>query len=266
MSKASFVVYIDESGDEGFKFPTEAGGQGSSEWFVVSAVVTRKSSDLATVKLVDRVREKLGKPKGTELHYRKLDHAPRVVLAQEIGAETGLLWIAVAIHKPTLTKLRTERLYFYACRYLLERVCWLCREKVKPGEGDGSAEIIFSNRSSMSYADFRAYLKRLGEMRDTHIWPSILRSDQVIAAKAREKRGLQIADAVASAVFFALTPLPKLGIAECRYARAMRPRCFVAQKATAAGSGLKVFPKPAEIPATAHPYLQWAFEDYELRK
>ena len=39
---ASFVVYVDESGDEGFKFqPRESG---SSRWFVMSAIVFRKSS------------------------------------------------------------------------------------------------------------------------------------------------------------------------------------------------------------------------------
>ena len=51
----SFVVSIDESGDEGF-------ATGSSEWFVLSAVVTRKCNDLEAVKLVDRVRTLLGRP------------------------------------------------------------------------------------------------------------------------------------------------------------------------------------------------------------
>ena len=53
----TFVVYIDESGDEGFSF-----GRGSSEWFVLSGVITRKAHDLETVKLVDKVRARLGKP------------------------------------------------------------------------------------------------------------------------------------------------------------------------------------------------------------
>ena len=259
VSTASFVVYIDESGDEGFKFP------GSSEWFVVSAVVTRKSGDLEAVKLVDRVREKIGKPKGYELHYRKLEHEPRVIIANEIGEAKDLIWSAVAIHKPTLTKLGKERLYFYACRLLLERVCALCIEYRKAGEGDGSAEIIFSNRTAMSYADFREYLRLLGEMRDTNIVPRILPPNQVTASIPRDRRGLQIADAVASAVYFALTPGAKYGIAECRYVRAMRPRCFV-MKGTPAGWGLKVFPKVAKIPEERHAFLKWAFEAYDLRK
>jgi hypothetical protein len=38
-----FRVYIDESGDEGFKF--DQPGKGSSRWFVLSAVVTREEND-----------------------------------------------------------------------------------------------------------------------------------------------------------------------------------------------------------------------------
>jgi hypothetical protein len=55
--RASFVVYVDESGDEGFAFKEPY--TGSSHWFVLSAVVTHKCLDLETVKLVDEVRQHL---------------------------------------------------------------------------------------------------------------------------------------------------------------------------------------------------------------
>lgn len=49
---ASFVAYVDESGDEGFKFlPNE---KGSSRWFVLSAMVIRKENDLQVVESPDR--------------------------------------------------------------------------------------------------------------------------------------------------------------------------------------------------------------------
>lgn len=44
---ASFVAYVDESGDEGFKFLPNA--QGSSRWFVLSAMVIRRENDLQVV-------------------------------------------------------------------------------------------------------------------------------------------------------------------------------------------------------------------------
>jgi len=55
----SFVAYIDESGCEGFKFlPDE---QGSSRWFVLSALVFRKENDLQAVQLAKTARELLKK-------------------------------------------------------------------------------------------------------------------------------------------------------------------------------------------------------------
>ena len=51
---SSFVAYMDESGDEGFKFlPND---QGSSRWFVLSALVIRKENDLQVVQLARQAR------------------------------------------------------------------------------------------------------------------------------------------------------------------------------------------------------------------
>ncbi len=77
---ASWVVYIDESGDEGFLFD-----KGSSEWFVLSAVVTQKATDLETVKLVDRVRAQiLKRTDHNPLHFRKLKHEHRIPFLHEL--------------------------------------------------------------------------------------------------------------------------------------------------------------------------------------
>ena len=62
----SFVVYIDESGDEGFVFNDD--GSGSSRWFVLSAAVIRKVNDLQMVSCLKEARAVLGKPPKTPLH------------------------------------------------------------------------------------------------------------------------------------------------------------------------------------------------------
>ena len=54
---ASFLAYVDESGDEGFAF-NEA-GSGSSRWFILSAVVIRQTNDLHMVSCLKQVREVL---------------------------------------------------------------------------------------------------------------------------------------------------------------------------------------------------------------
>lgn len=69
---ASFTIYIDESGDEGFVFqPNE---RGSSRWLVLSAVVFRKSNDLQAVHLMREVRVRLGKEPKKALHFREMKH------------------------------------------------------------------------------------------------------------------------------------------------------------------------------------------------
>jgi hypothetical protein len=93
---SSFVGYVDESGDEGFAFE-----RGSSRWFVLSCVILRKTDDLSVVKLVDDVRDRLGKPARKPLHFRDLRHEMRLPYVQAIAA-ADLKTVSVLIHKPSL--------------------------------------------------------------------------------------------------------------------------------------------------------------------
>ena len=85
MSKSSFRVYVDESGDEGFVFHTD--GTGSSRWLVLSAVMVRTKNDLSLVKLVGETRKLLGRQPGQHLHFRDLKHAQRVPYIRQIAKE-----------------------------------------------------------------------------------------------------------------------------------------------------------------------------------
>jgi Protein of unknown function (DUF3800) len=96
MSSPTFVVYVDESGDEGFSF-----GRGSSDWFVLSAVIIKKSIELETVKLVDRIRTQLQKPEKKPLHFRDLKHEQRLPYIGEIG-KANLRTVSVITHKPSI--------------------------------------------------------------------------------------------------------------------------------------------------------------------
>src|SRR5690349_7557440 len=92
----SFVAYIDESGDEGFKFAS-----GSSEWFVLSAVITRKMLDTATVKLVDDVRTILKCQSRKPLHFSCMKHEQRLPYVDRV-AKGGLRALSVLVHKPSI--------------------------------------------------------------------------------------------------------------------------------------------------------------------
>ncbi len=231
----SFVVYIDESGDEGFVF-----GSGSSEWFVLSAVVTLKDEDLQTVKLVDRVRQRLGRPEHKPLHFRDLRHEHRLPFIAEI-ARASLRVVTLLIHKPSLREpeelRRGSLLYFRAAHDLLERVGRLCRDG-RPRAGDGTAEVVFSNRSGMSYEDL------IESMRIDRFEGTAIRHDQIYAHAAGRRTGLQIADAVASGFFKAVEPTD-YGHTEDRYARMLKPVLY-RKEGVYQGYGLKLWPQPKE--------------------
>ena len=243
---ASFAVYVDESGDEGFVFlPNE---QGSSRWLVLSAVVFRKEYDLHSVRLLKRVRQLLNKEAKQALHFRHLKHEQRVPYVRAIGEER-LRTVSVLIHKPSISepeKFQSEkfRLYRYATRLLLERVSWLCRDHRKQEAGDGTAQITFSNRSIMSYDDLRnylSYLKTTSEARDIRVDWSVVEPECVRAINHDQLAGLQIADAVASSFYFAVNR-NQYGETEDRYAR-MLSRTIYRHRGTAIGYGLKFWPE-----------------------
>ena len=255
---ASFTVYIDESGDEGFIFyPNE---RGSSRWLVLSAAVFRKNNDLDAVRLMREVREKLGKEPKKALHFREMKHEQRVPYVRAIG-EAQIRTVSVLIHKPSIKepeRFQSEsfRLYRYATRLLLERVSWLCRDNYKEGEGDGTAEIMFSNRSAMSYDDLRDYLghlKETADVKDVRVDWNVVRSERVRAVNHDQLAGLQIADAIASGIYFAVNLNP-YGDAEDRYLRLLAPT-FYRHKKTTLGYGLKFWPEDFETLAAELPHL-----------
>lgn len=259
MSEASFVVYIDESGDEGLN----RGGNASS-WFVLSAAITRKAHDLETVKVVDTVREMLKKPPKKPLHFRDLRHEHRLPFLSLLAQTHHLRAASVLVHKPSILEPETfrepHRLYFYAVRHLLERVSWFCRDRRRSGEGDGSAEIVFSNRSGMSYEDLRQYFKRLEASPSNALDWSVIRCDQMEAYTAGRRMGLQIADAIAHGFFRAVEPT-SYGHTEDRYARMLKPIVYH-NRGRYSGYGVKIWPREAH----AQPALSWLKEHYEQRQ
>ena len=256
-STPTFVAYIDESGDEGFSFD-----HGSSEWFILSAVITGKASDLETVKLVDRVRAQLNKPPRKPLHFRKLKHEQRLLFVGEI-ATAHLCAISVLVHKPSLKEpgkfQERYRLYFYSVRYLLERISWYCRDHRTVGdEGDGSVEIIFSNRSGMSYEELKEYLlhlkNRTGSL-DVRVEWSVVRSDQITTYTPGRRMGLQIADAIASSSYYAVQP-SQYGFTEGRYICMLKPIIYH-YNGRYLGYGLKFWPREVNTTEVKGQQLKW---------
>jgi hypothetical protein len=261
--KTSFRVYIDESGDEGFVFNQD--GSGSSRWLVLSALITRRETDLETVKLIDRVRAVLGRPPKSPLHFRDLKHEQRIPYVREI-AKAAVRTVSVLVHKPSIKepeKFQSEKyfLYHYASRKLLERVSWFCRDHRKEGMGNGEAEITFSNRSKMSYDELRNYLRVLKAKSDplsvTIDW-AVINPDTVQAINHEKLMGLQLADAVASSLYYAAN-INRYGETEPRYQEILRPT-FYRHKGTILGYGIKFWPNELAALLKEQPHLK-VFEE-----
>src|SRR6516165_2065032 len=91
----TFVAYIDESGCEGFAFT-----KGSSEWFVISAVVARDSNRSKLRDVSDEMKKVAGKRKDVKFSQFSGPKRARII---EMIAQQPLRAVTVFVHKPELT-------------------------------------------------------------------------------------------------------------------------------------------------------------------
>lgn len=228
----TFVVFIDEAGDEGFKFKSKPSDSGSSDWFVLSGAVFRKDDEVEQVKSVDRARAALGRDAKKPLHFRQLKHEQRIVYCREV-AKSRFSAVNVAVFKPELEGRQHSRqkmwMYHFAAKLLLERVSWLCRDRFADKQrelpGNGSAKIIISNRSAYSQADFQEYLLRVKERERSSVDWNVINVETVECRTHEELRGLQVADVLASSLFSALEPHP-LDVLELSYMKLLVNRYY----------------------------------------
>ena len=260
MSRFAYRVYVDESGDEGFVFKPD--GSGSLRWLVLSALVVREENDLKLVEMLRNVRRLLNKQPKQQLHFSDLRHEQRVPYVKQI-AELPVRTVTILIHKPGIRDpetFQTEkfRLYRYATRLLLERVSWLCRDHRHVGDGSGRADLVFSNRSIMSYEDLERYLGLLKGPCDplsVKIDWDVIDPGNVRAVNHEQLAGLQVADAVASSFFYAVN-VNRYGEVEDRYAKLLLPTAY-RHKGTTLGYGVKFWPEEVQILKSANPHVAW---------
>lgn len=244
-----FRVYIDESGDEGFKFAPDGKHDWSSLWFVITAVIVRVENEMEQVGVIDEIRARLGKDRTFSIHFREMKHEAKALCAELIG-QRRFRTVSVAVYKPAISAPENfnerYRLYFYATRYLIERVSWLCRDtRRKPTD---KAEIIFSNRAGMSYPELRDYFSTLmrhhaNASLDVRIDWSVIDCDLIRSEQHKKLMGLQVADVVASSTFAALHH-NRLGLTETGYLRRIRGIVY-RHRNQVSGYGLKVWPNGA---------------------
>lgn len=101
MSDNILNAYIDEAGDEGFK-------AGSSQWFIISAVVVEQSNDRDVARVINDIKYRLwGNVTRQPLHWVKLRHKKKQVVIQEIQRHNFILF-SVALEKKYLAPERFD--------------------------------------------------------------------------------------------------------------------------------------------------------------
>lgn len=241
-SPATFVAYIDEAGDEGFKF-----GKGSSEWFVLGAAVLRRATEMPEIKLIDDVRVRLNRGRAADrqfpakkaLHFRDLQHDVRKYYASRI-AQANLISAVVLIkkrdwlsdfHTPAERKEAGRLLYARASTALIHSISRCCQQEYHSDDaGDGSVDLIFSSRSTLDYDLLRSFVaSALNDTSKTqlhsNVSPTIIRASQIQAVMHSKSMGLQIADAVTSSYFYAVEPSQD-GFTEDTYVRLLLPCAY----------------------------------------
>ncbi len=251
---STFIAFIDESGDEGFQLHS-----GSSEWFVLSAVVMRTANELEQVKLVDVVRDGINQrrqpshriPDKKPLHFRDLKHDQRRFYAEHIS-RASLRTVSVMINKREISNPEKftpdSGLYFYAVRLLVERASWYCRDhKRRDDAGDGCLKLVFSNRAALDYTELANYLRYLETNRialDYRAAPGVVRPEDLCTYTSGKRMGLQIADAVASSYYSAVEK-SSFGFTEESYAKLLLPRAY-RHDGQLWGYGIKMVPRETE--------------------
>jgi len=251
MSKYTFNVYIDESGDEGFT--VKDGKWVSSKWFVLGALITHKASDLPISKCVDEIKNRFNWENKKPLHFLNFSHEKKRFIISQLAGQAGFKLCYVAFNKqkvPEDSHLRKKRyLYNYCTRYLLERISWLAADH------DAEAHLIFENRANTSYTELNKYITDLMGKKDVSIRPNVLKSWKNVGKS--QSKNLQLADAITTSLYKALEK-NQFSLTEHSYIESLRP--FIYHKnGNYQAYGLKLFPD-----SLIHPELQGEYKWMEL--
>ncbi|MCJ7605559.1 MAG: hypothetical protein MUO19_05940, partial [Dehalococcoidales bacterium] len=145
-------------GDEGFK-------TGASQWFIISGVVVNQENDREVAHVINEIKQQLwGEVTRQPLHWVKLRHEKKRVVISRLR-ESDFILFSVALEKKYLVQEKFDSnydrpnrmkfrwaMYFYATKLLVERICKYVERF------EGKVNLIFENRSSISYKDLRDYL------------------------------------------------------------------------------------------------------------
>lgn len=185
---SDYTVYIDEAGDLGINRGTK--------WFVLTAVIVKKSDELAIRDCIKGIKTRLNVQ---EIHMRNInDFMRRAFVVREL---TKMPFVYMNIIVDT-SKFDSEKIpssliaYNYVCKYLLQRVSrWLCDHMAK-------ADVVLSARGTSRDGELIQYITdKLLPYRDNHIEKAVF--GRIMAKTAASWEMLQLADVCTTSMFLA---------------------------------------------------------------
>lgn len=213
-----YVAYIDEAGETGLSRVRPIDENGSSEWFVLSAVVMRAKREAEVVGWVRDIRDSIGVRQRPDLHYRTLSPTRKVSVATKV-AELPLRGFVIASNKKNMRQYRNEKaakipsqqwFYNFCIRLLMERVTAFCAERSHRDYGEQKLiKVEFARCGGHRYSQTKAYHSYLsfqqegGKVYLQKRQPvrGMLHTDLMFDFPAEQRAGLQLADIVASAFY-----------------------------------------------------------------
>ncbi len=240
-NKYDYVVYIDESGDDGFK-------ESSSKFFGFSAVIIRKINDinLATVQkeILLNISKDKQKPK-KDIHFTDFCHEKRKYICDSIAQRNLPIRVVncISIKETILSKLKQDftkdryKYFNYILRHLLERVSWFIRDDKSSKEK--KTLIILSNRKQMQLELVKKYIDSLKNDLECRMDHSIVQSCKIKVANHNQLAGLQFADIFASSLRRFFFEKDKFDSVEIGYSKKLK-KYFYHKNNKFDGYGMKI--------------------------
>lgn len=182
-----YNVYIDESGDEGINK--------GSKYFILTAIIVKRTKDLETSRVVDKIKENLEMDKKSQLHWKLLKGLPNKNMIMTLVSNLDIKIVNVIIDTRCIKVIPSNSIYNYFSCYLYERICWYMNKI------NGLANINISSRGNLSKTKLNAYLNNKNHKK-FNIDTSRIKEIKIIPNG--RKKLLQLADCCCSALFQAL--------------------------------------------------------------
>lgn len=259
----SYVLYVDEAGDDGLRAFKPENPRGCTEWLCLAGYLVRAEMDGLLSRHHRDLRLAIGCRQSDVLHYRDLSETKRIRACQEL-AKIPARTFAICSYKRTMKNHFNARaaaasggtnqyLYNWMARLLLERATDFVFRDAEFQKDRCFMKVVFSHRGGHRFGQMKAYIEQLKAqavggstwLKTREIRPDTLRFRHFESVQHYQMAGLQFADIVASAYYQGLDiHSPRWSVEPAKALSALVGRETVKGRNFCADYGLTLVPQP----------------------